>query len=327
MDALDISINMTTSSLKCTLSEASLEKLCSDEHVLAVIAHNSEKCCGDDSNIIETGMPQLGKQHNHEVWLTDASVETAEENSVKISQTSNIIMASCCMEESGDLSEDTRIAYENLLKTVKSRGYPHLLRAWNYIANINEGEGDSERYKQFCLGRHLAFDNTGVKKDDYPAASALGHSANNITIYLISARHPGRHIENPNQQSAYTYPKQYGPKSPSFARATVSPELEQTFISGTASITGHETLHINDVEKQLKLTLYNIQQLATHIEETQHVTLKCGLFKAYIRHAKDFEWIQSYLSSNYPGLSCLYLQADICRADLLLEIEAVYNHL
>jgi len=326
MDALGIAINMTTSSLKCTLSDAPLDILCSDSHTLAVIAHNAEGC-PENSNIITTGMPQLGNHLTHEVWSTDANVEVVTKDGIKIAQTDDILMASCSIEESGELEEDTRKAYEQLLQKVNEHGYPHLLRAWNYIADINEGEGDQERYKQFCAGRHAAFCNMNISESDYPAASALGQSSTKITIYLISAKHPGRHIENPNQQSAYNYPKQYGPKSPSFARATISNELEQTFISGTASITGHETLHINDVKNQLKLTLENIEKLAIHIENTQELKLCNSLFKVYIRNPEDFAQIQQQLSESYPNLPCLYLQADICRSNLLLEIEAVFNHL
>ena len=32
-------------------------------------------------------------------------------------------------------------------------GFPHLLRMWNYLDAINEGAGDLERYRQFCVGR------------------------------------------------------------------------------------------------------------------------------------------------------------------------------
>ena len=32
-------------------------------------------------------------------------------------------------------------------------GFPHLLRMWNYFDAINEGDGDVERYRQFCVGR------------------------------------------------------------------------------------------------------------------------------------------------------------------------------
>lgn len=326
MDALGIAINMTTSSLKCTLSDTPLDILRSNNYTLAVIAHNAESC-SEPSNVITTGMPQLGNQLTHEVWSTDANVEVITENGIKIAHTGNILMASCSIEESGQLADDTRRAYEQLLQKVNEHGYPHLLRAWNYIANINEGQGDNERYKQFCAGRYAAFCHMNISESDYPAASALGHASDKITIYLISAKHRGSHIENPSQQSAYTYPKQYGSKSPSFARATVSHELEQTFISGTASITGHETLHIDDVKNQLILTLDNIQKLAVHIENKQQIKLGNSLFKVYIRNVENFPQIQHLLSDLYPDLPCLYLQADICRSDLLLEIEAVFNHL
>jgi chorismate lyase/3-hydroxybenzoate synthase len=139
-------------------------------------------------------------------------------------------------------------------------------------------------------------------------------------------RRPGIHVENPNQQSAYAYPRIYGPKSPSFARATACPDLGLTFISGTASITGHATRHHDDVVAQLGLTLDNIETLVAHIGAKEQLSLGRPLLKVYIRQPEDYPLIRQQLEARLPLAECIYLQADICRADLLLEIEAVYRH-
>jgi hypothetical protein len=43
----------------------------------------------------------------------------------------------------------------------------------------------------------------------------------------------------------------------------------------------------------------------------------------YVRHASDLGAIQAVLSRELRGASAVFLQADICREDLLVEIEAV----
>ena len=193
------------------------------------------------------------------------------------------------------------------------------------MQDINIGKNDNECYRQFCLGRHRAFEQAQIPDQAYPAASALGHQDKNLLIYLVCHKQPGKHFENPQQQSAYNYPKVYGPKSPSFARATLSYECNSLFISGTASITGHQTLHKNNVSKQLELTLENINHLIQHIAEKEQLNLQTSFYKIYIRYPKDYALIKQQLSSSMQNTHCIFLQADICRTDLLLEIEAIYN--
>jgi chorismate lyase/3-hydroxybenzoate synthase len=47
-------------------------------------------------------------------------------------------------------------------------------------------------------------------------------------------------------------------------------------------------------------------------------------FKVYVRHAGDLPAVQARLERSLlkPADSVIYLQADICRAELILEIEA-----
>lgn len=44
-------------------------------------------------------------------------------------------------------------------------------------------------------------------------------------------------------------------------------------------------------------------------------------FKVYVRHEKDVAYIRDWLSSHYPDVEAVYTLADICRKDLLVEIE------
>jgi hypothetical protein len=127
-------------------------------------------------------------------------------------------------------------------------------------------------------------------------------------------------VENPRQVSAYEYPAQYGPK-PAFSRASILGDT--LFISGTASIVGHETVHVDDVTGQTRETLANIEALvgeANRISGAGRFDMSTLAYKVYVRHATDLPLIQSQL---HTLTQVLYLQADICRQDLLVEIEAV----
>jgi chorismate lyase/3-hydroxybenzoate synthase len=216
-----------------------------------------------------------------------------------------------------DVERAARIAYDEILRTTRERGYPHLIRVWNYLRDINAGEGEAERYKRFCAGRHDAFDAVQWRNDQLPAASAVGIRERGLIIHYLAAREPGRQIENPRQVSAYAYPPQYGRRSPSFARATLFGDT--LFIAGTSSIAGHETRHAGDLRAQLDETLLNLDTIARAAGRTladlTHV-------KLYLRNGGDVEIAKS-VAAAMPGAKLLVVEADICRRELLLEIEAV----
>jgi enamine deaminase RidA (YjgF/YER057c/UK114 family) len=148
-------------------------------------------------------------------------------------------------------------------------------------------------------------------------------------IYFLAAKQPGQRVENPRQTSAFNYPVQYGPRSPNFARAMLMQTSGKPllFISGTASIVGHETLHIGNAPAQARETVANIQAVIAQAQLAgldQPIANANLLLKTYLRHPDDLAMVRNCLLQAFgPVAKSLYLQADICRADLLLEVEAV----
>jgi chorismate lyase / 3-hydroxybenzoate synthase len=231
-----------------------------------------------------------------------------------------------------DLEPVSSRAYAALFIAMQTLGYPHPLRFWNYLPDILGATQGEERYRIFNRGRHAAFvqHTTGIESSP-PAACALGHPPGQgapLTVYVIASKHPGQPIENPRQTSAYRYPPQYGKQSPTFSRATVAGSGPDAtlFISGTASIVGHETVHINDVRAQTAETLRNIEALLDQVH-TRCPGLNWSLpdlqLKTYVRDAADLPAVREVIEQHRgSGLACQYLQATVCRPDLLVEIEA-----
>ena len=219
--------------------------------------------------------------------------------------------------------------YGRLFALVGALGYPNLVRTWNYFSEINTDERGLERYRRFNAGRQDAFLAAGRSVTaGVPAACALGVGGQPLTIAFLAARCPVLAIENPRQVSAYRYPAEYGPRSPTFSRATLLrlPGQEVLFLSGTASIGGHRTLHPGDVAAQTRETLANLQAVldaASRVTEGPAFALDSLYLKVYLRDPADLEAVRAVLTQELgPGHSAVYLQADICRADLLVEIEA-----
>ena len=220
-------------------------------------------------------------------------------------------------------------AYRRIFALLETLRYPYVFRFWNYFADINVHSFGLERYRQFNLGRQdafLAHGRDGV--GNAPAACALGCAQGPLTIAFLAGRVAPLSIENPRQISAYQYPPQYGPRSPMFSRASVARlgQNDVLFISGTASIVGHATLHPADVVAQTRETMTNIRAV---VDEANRLLKQpafdlAGLdYRVYVRHPADLQRIRAELACCVGrALKAVYLQADVCREDLLLEIEA-----
>lgn len=226
----------------------------------------------------------------------------------------------------------TRATYDALFKTLNQLGCAHPWRFWNYLPDILGTLQGEERYRIFNVGRHESFLRHSSMIDPHPpAACALGQPAGfegPLTVYALASTAPAHPIENPRQISAYRYPPQYGVRSPTFSRATVAQiDTEATvFISGTASIVGHETVHLNDVSAQTEETLNNIEALLQQfkVERPGLAWTAADLkFKVYVRHAEDLPLVRAVVERRLgTQASCCYLHAVVCRPDLLVEIEA-----
>ena len=272
-----------------------------------------------------------------EVWRSGQPVESGARGRVRYARSANVVFGCTAVPETEDptcvdspLYRATEQAYREILGTLDALGYPHLIRVWNYVPEINRDTHGVERYRQFNGARQAALLTSGRPvTGNVSAACALGAAVGSpLVIYFLASRIEPTYIENPRQVSAYNYPAQYGVRSPVFSRATVHHEADgmTLFISGTASIVGHRTVHAGDTAAQTRETLVNIQALleeANRVTGTGEFTLDALALKVYVRHAADLPVIQEELRTALGAQARpVYLQADICRRDLAVEIEA-----
>jgi len=150
---------------------------------------------------------------------------------------------------------------------------------------------------------------------------------------LAAKNRGGLHFENPRQISAYRYPKQYGMRSPSFARATYKDFGEQKYlyVAGTASIVGHESRHADNPLEQVKETHRNIDCLLDHgnallSERIKKINFEDAIVtKTYVRNEELYPLVRDEMKRKMTGSQPgLYLIGDICREELLVEIEGVW---
>ena len=275
-----------------------------------------------------------------EVWRTTQAVETGVIDRIRYARSADLLFGSIVVAESPEpafagaprtpLYAATEGVYREIFGALDVLGYPHLARIWNYVPEINRDTHGVERYKQFNSARQAAM--LAAQRPvtgNVSAACALGASAASpLVVYFLASHSAATSIENPRQVSAYHYPPQYGAHSPIFSRAAVHRDADglTLFISGTASIVGHQTLHEGDPAAQTRETLTNIEALlaeTNRVTGAKEFTLERLACKVYVRDPAELPVIQRELRSALgPSARAIYLQADICRRDLSVEIEA-----
>lgn len=263
-----------------------------------------------------------------ELWLSSVPAHHAHSGNIRYATSGGLLFGALSSAESQGLIEvRAQAVYEEIFALLDTAGHRHALRFWNHIPRINDHERGIERYRLFNMGRQAAFERAGrFRTDSIPAASALGTGADDdLTVYFVAANGRGMQIENPRQVQAWQYPAEHGPRSPTFARAAAYPGKSPTllFVSGTASIVGHRTLHAGDVAAQTRETLANLEAVFAQANRCGNFPIRDAAFKAYVRNAADLACIQAEIASVLgSGANVTYLKADICRVDLLVEIEA-----
>jgi chorismate lyase/3-hydroxybenzoate synthase len=277
-------------------------------------------------------LPQDGAP-KFEIWTAASVCRKLRVGSVFGAYSDDIAFGAIPLDESDNapLEDIVERAYLEMFDFMDAAGFAAPLRFWNYLTAITAADRGLERYRRFNIGRQKAF-SARLRQVLPPAASGVGGFHGKSLIYFLAARQPARPIENPRQVSAYQYPKIYGPQSPSFSRAAVfsNDAMQALFISGTASIVGHQTRHAGDLPGQVAETVANLRALIGAAAPWPLIgapapwpqTGKWAL-KIYLQHPDFRERVDPAIDAMFgAGVERLYLHGEICRSGLLLEIEA-----
>ncbi|MEV7553926.1 FkbO/Hyg5 family chorismatase [Amycolatopsis sp. NPDC089917] len=267
----------------------------------------------------------------HEVFAASGPVVAGREGGLVYAVDGRHLFCAVQVTERDVYRDAARIAYDSAFELATRLGYPNILRMWNLVGGIIDDNADGvEIYRDFCAGRAEAFALWSGRILHIPAATGIGTRGDGVYLYFISGRADAEvhHLENPRQTPAYHYPESYGPKAPSFARATFADGT--LYISGTASIIGDETVHKGDISGQVDVTLENITTLIStenlgKVRPEGGYSLKdLDLIKVYVSRPEDIPFVRSRCEEVFsPDARVVYLNVDICRPDLLVEIEAI----
>lgn len=287
-----------------------------------------------DPRRIAVNLPTLAGDPGGDLWLSRQPVRHGWDGDLGWAENGEMLMLQLRLAEPAlaDMEQAVCEAYLRIAAFLATRGYPELWRIWHYLGGINEGEGDAERYRRFCVGRYRAVADHANFEARLPAATAIGTGGGGLQLIVLAGKRPGGQVENPRQVSAFRYPRPYGLRSPSFSRATLLPWADgaRLLVSGTASIVGHATAFAGDVEAQLRQTAANLQALLAHAAHTRLPGREARDFAAesyivYLRRPEDLPRVGAALDELFGDAPRRVVIGDICRRELLIEVEAAYR--
>lgn len=259
----------------------------------------------------------------------------------------------------GDAYGQTLSVFEQMRFSLEAAGsgFERVVRTWFYLGGINQKqpEADNGRYEQLNRARSDFYSGIrfhpsspaarGSKRVFYPSSTGIGMAGSGLAAGCLALEFssPGGKapftllpLENPLQTPAYDY--QCGcasDSSPEFSRAMALLEKAKNsvmiWISGTASIVRSESRHPDDAEKQTEQTIGNIERLiakenfSLHGVEGAGATLRdLAAVRVYIKRPEDFYKCRTVCEKKFSsGVPIIYTVADICRPELLVEIEAM----
>ena len=301
------------------------------EGTLAVFGFGDDAPRVDDPRYLRVPLQPHGA-HRFEAWRTGAPVRAGRDHGVAWACDGTLQFGAIEIDEpatsgDSDIAAASREAYARLSRFVEDGDYPHLLRTWNYFDAITAGDGDDERYRRFCVGRVQGLGRAEAAA--MPAATAIGRrdGVRRLQVYWLSARLPGTAVGNPRQLDPWRYPREYGPQSPSFARAMLPPGNGMPLLlSGTAAIVGHASRHADAPLAQLDELLANFDSLlgeARRLRPSLPERFGAGSrLKVYVRDAADLPRVAQALDARFGDtVPRIVLHAAVCRRELAVEID------
>ncbi|MBN1403586.1 MAG: hypothetical protein JW942_03855 [Opitutales bacterium] len=264
-------------------------------------------------------LPRIGTTNSAKTALAP----TPEDGRLRLEQHGPLLYGRWEKAVCTDVEQDTRCVYRQILGLGKEWS---IARIWNLVPHINDCVNGLETYRSFSKARSEVFFQhyTAKANSHMPAATGIGRKDKGMSVSFIACKGEVSHHENPFQTPAYLYPPQYGPRPPSFARASTcrTKALHAAFISGTAAVVGHESI-CEDIGAECRITVENLKTMDAITRADNATGRTYRLINVFVRNASQHQYISKYLQEHWlePEDRVSFYNADICRKELNLEIE------
>jgi hypothetical protein len=233
----------------------------------------------------------------------------------------------------GDLNssveQQASAVFDLIGEVMELEGFPlnGIVRQWNYIERITAFDGEGQHYQSFNNARSACYAKTDWE-NGYPAATGIGTAFGGILVdfdaVIFKAEDAyAKPVDNRLQIAAHAYSDAVlecsakVKSTPKFERAKSMTFGNRTciYLSGTAAIRGEKSLTAAGLERQLHTTMENIAELTGEAEPV--------LLRVYLKRKADFEKARELMDGYNLNIPVSYMLADVCRDELLIEIEGI----
>ncbi len=249
----------------------------------------------------------------------------------------------------GDIYENSNTAFALMEKVLHAENldFSNVVRQWNYIENITHIPDKNENLQHYQIFNDVRSKFYGKSDfiNGYPSATGIGTDNGGVVINFIAISNSPLNeivpLMNPGQIDAHKYSQKVlvgagvfekeEKTCPKFERGKMvkSDEGSKVYISGTAAIVGENTVHPTDVGKQTLTTINNIKNLTkpgnfpdrNDFKSLENVDY--SYVRSYVKYNKDIGIVKEICEKQFNSQCFQYLISDICRGNLLVEIEAL----
>ena len=293
------------------------------DKILSIISFNNK--VNYENNIISTGLSPVKNGALYEIWEVENKVINTSFNEINLSANKNFIFGSTIIENDKSYKElglEIQSKYLDFLHIVRESNMK-LIKIWHYIPQLlRKYKNNKTNYSLFCDAREVIYKKYHNNLS-YPAATVIGIEGKKLIMYFIAANcETYNALENKRQVSAYDYPQDIFFEKPMFSRAVnFSIEQDQSskiIISGTASIKGYQSMHPNNIAKQLDESLKNYKIFSD-------IKNKLNVCRIYVskEQKSNIKIIEEKLDNYFKKNQYALLYGDICREELLIENEGI----
>jgi enamine deaminase RidA (YjgF/YER057c/UK114 family) len=222
------------------------------------------------------------------------------------------------------LQSERMIARAERILREHGASYGNTVRTWFYLSDILGWYGDfngvrNAKYSEFGLmprpgGRLQLPASTGIRAE-LPGGAACVLDL--LAVVTPETRGPAVEcLTNPRQQEAFRY-------GSAFSRSAVIHGAREDLIqvSGTAAIDENgRSLHAGDIRAQVRGTL---DKLAALLELTEASLNDVSAATVFVKKGEDAEAARAVMAEDgLEHLPAVWVVADVCREELLFEIDA-----
>lgn len=246
-----------------------------------------------------------------------------------------------------DILEQSTLAFRlaQQILEYEEMSFSNVVRQWNYIAQITaniEKDGRLSQHYQIFNDVRSKYYGKSEFQHGYPAATGIGMDFGGVMLDFIAARFDADNfvvrLKSPVQFDAYTYSKEvladncsmsdFCRTTPKFERAKLMniPGNRWIFISGTAAIVGEESDLQKSVEHQTEMTIENIRCLISpsnlnRFKIQTDAEPEITYLRVYVKYKSDLLPVEQICRKHFKNIPLTFVVADICRPELLVEIE------